>query len=478
MRPTLIVSHNGNTANNAYFNYRILESTGLVTNHGIRDTGAHAMSAPAWDALDFQIPRGGFVDDPIWTEVPGALAVNDRYILPLPVQKQTPLTSAVRRALDGNQFLNRYPRIARRLKAVLRTSWRVGNHAFSGIRSVGDSRIVHSHVRAPAADVLIHYGPAALWGNDPPSRVTVGLEHGTARWIRYGSDADRAARVEYLQRMSLLDHLWVTNLDDRTLEVVDEVLEHRWSALPHPYFLDENSPYEEDPLASRRLREQLASDFLIFMPSSINWLPDHDKGTRSALNAFISMRRSGLSVGLILVNWGRQLAEARSLLAAAHVQSHVAWIEPQPRIPMQRLMACVDVVWDQFHYGTFGGVAMKAMEQGVPLITHSVDSRGARLMGGGPPYMDADNDHELLVQCTKLYDSTSSYGRPAMAEEWGAPLRHWMRRNHHHHLTAELQVARYRELLSSPTDRERASPDAWAKLLAGPPISPASTASC
>jgi glycosyltransferase involved in cell wall biosynthesis len=461
----LVVDHFGNIANNAYFNYRILESSMQVENSKIVEPGTYAMSAPAWDALDFTYDRKDFVEAPSWGGIPRATAVNDAFMLRLNQRK------SLLRFMQASRPRRTLLRLLARSRTVRRV-YRFARNSPANVLRSADVTIQARGASAleigagePAADITIFYGPGALMHPTRESRAIVALEHGTLRWIRYGADSDVTSRVAYSNWLKTADHLWVTNLDDATLDLADELMVGRWSALPHPYFLDPHSPYPANDEVRLNLLRVTSSEFLIFLPSSINWMPDHDKGSRLAIEAFIEMRKSGLSIGVIAVRWGRQVREAQELLHAAKIGRHVHWIDPLPRIPLQRLMACVDTVWDQFHYGAFGGVTMKAMEQGVPVITHAVDRRGADLMGGSPPLIAVKSGDELVQESTHLYECTSTGGWISVKEQKGDPLREWMQTRHHHRLTEMLQMRRYRELLAPESTRPQARPDAWGQAL-------------
>lgn len=427
------------------------------------------MSHPLWEILDFQVPNLQFLDDPAWFEVSKATALlqqlEDSCVLPRTHAPQRRAESLVRRLkeLRPNSRLWNMARRARSAgqlgQQAVAITWK---HIYGGQNPSLHNQIVSSEIY----DVDIFYGPGLLFEwSETPARVRAGLEHGTLRWIRSGAYEDRLLRKTYLDRLKALDHLWVTNLDPETLDVAEEFMEGKWSALPHPYMFNLETPYPEMKSTREGLCQVTDSCFLIFMPSSINWGDDHDKGTRVALTAFIELRSQGLPVGLILTRWGRDLAEAEDILAAANCDRFATWIEPQPRIPFQRLMANVDVVWDQFKYEAMGGIAFKAMEQGTPVITRGVSSRGADLMGCAPPFTTASDTNSLTLKTREFFDMTNQLGRRQVRERFGTPLRDWLLTHHTPQLTAHMQVARYRELLQGSSSTSRAVPQAWADLM-------------
>src|SRR5690606_32035334 len=74
------VRHFGNTANNAYYNALLLQQAGIASEFPIRMFGLqHAMSAPAWESTDFEVPDAGWVSSPDWAMFPDAAALNLRF---------------------------------------------------------------------------------------------------------------------------------------------------------------------------------------------------------------------------------------------------------------------------------------------------------------------------------------------------------------------------------------------------------------
>src|SRR5688572_13739872 len=84
------VRHFGNTANNAYYNARVLQQyEGIASELPIAMYGwRHAISAPAWEAVEFAVPDAAWVQEPDWSPFAEALAVNAEYTdLPAPASE-------------------------------------------------------------------------------------------------------------------------------------------------------------------------------------------------------------------------------------------------------------------------------------------------------------------------------------------------------------------------------------------------------
>jgi hypothetical protein len=303
-----------------------------------------------------------------------------------------------------------------------------------------------------------------------PSNINVMLEHGTVRWINSGTPSDGYLRKKYKEAVHRADHLWVTNLDPETLEIASQIAHSKWSALPHPYVLGELGAWGSFSASSRPERGKRVpasnqipdAEFVIFMPSSFNWAPFHNKGSLKAIEAFIELSKKNSEILLSCVNWGLQVEEAKEIFKKAGVQDRVIWSEPKPKKALQDVMRQSDIVWDQFGLAAFGALAIKAMEVGTPLLTRGLTARASALIGEAPKWLEADSPDEIINQTSQILSETSKMGRQHVREKYGNPQTSWLYRRHHQEVTKALQVMRYRQLL-----QDRYSPareDAWAQI--------------
>ena len=370
--------HFGNTANNAYYNALLLKQyAGIESDLPIRMFGLeHAISAPAWEAVDFEVPDAAWVARPDWASIAGAVAVNGEYS-DLAHSSVLGVGAPSRRGID---LRGRALSVARTVIEPLhgrRWAQPVFDLSYGWVLS---RRSVLPKL-ADRVDVL--YGADSLirLKLSERSHQLVCLEHGTVRWIADGDRETAVFRRAYRKQVQNAKHLWVTNLDPRTLEIAEDVAPGRWSALPHPFVPDARVPFPESASRRKSLLNQTSSERLILLPSSQNWSKHHDKGSTKALSAFVELRRKGVDVGLVAVEWGLHLSESKGFLDAAHVGEHVQWVPPMARFALQRMMANVDVVWDQFGLDAFGALALRAVEQGTPFISRGLSAVGAQLIG-------------------------------------------------------------------------------------------------
>ena len=451
------VRHFGNTANNAYHNVLLLEQyEGIESELPIRMFGLqHAISAPAWEAMEFEVPNAAWVANPDWSAFPEAAALNARY---------SDMAPALARADDagGNVEAPSFTTALRtRLFGPLR-----GQRWARPLIALRDRRALAARPVLAEAEGAINliYGSSSLFGSrlPQPAARTVCFEHGTIRWIADGKPEEKATRDAYRRQVQQSMHLWVSNLDPRTLEVAEDVAPGRWSAFPHPSMPDPRVPFPESPERRQELLRRTASEFLVLLPASQNWSKDHDKGSMTALSAFVELRRKGVEVGLVAVEWGHQLAESKEFLDRAGVGGNVVWMPPMARLTLQRMMANVDVVWDQFGLEVFGALALRTLEQGTPLVSRGIAPVGQRFIGGPVPWRAAASTDEIVHETTAVLDDMSRLGRETVIAETRARYRGWFFERHSPSLTAALQRDRYTEILDGTFQPGTVATDEWA----------------
>lgn len=438
------VRHLGNTANNAFHNALVLrEFADIESILPIQMFGLdHGMSAPAWEVVDFHVPTAEWVPQPDWASVPEAVELNSRYsdIQPPATEEPTSLPA-------GYAAPNFLPGFRRALNAYL------GPKRWA--RPLVDLRTRQAIAKrqplvTPERTVDILYGADSLMrcAVPPANAPVVSVEHGTVRWAGATSSDQLLLRDAYRKQLRATRHLWVTNLDPRSLEVAEEIMPGRWAAFPHPFMFDPRVPFDGDPRTRAALLSKTKASHLILLPSSQNWSAGHDKGSIKALNAFIELRRSGADVGMVAVEWGLQLAESKALLADAGVAGGVVWVPPMARLGLQRMMADVDVVWDQFGLDAFGALALRATEQGTPLVSRGLTKEGEALIGASVPWSQAISAEDIVAQTTHVLDEMADKGREAVIAATRTRYREWLLTHHSPRVTAALQLELYPRLLA------------------------------
>ncbi len=455
------VRHFGNTANNAFYNAVLLKRfAGIESQLPIGMFGLyHGISAPSWEVVDFDVPSAEWVSQPDWSAFPEAVAVNAEYTdLPAPSTDggDTGALSSDYRSPNVLPGLRRWVNASLNGKAWAQPLFDYRTRQQLARRTEIDQ---------PEGRINILYGADSLTHvKAQASGPTVCVEHGTIRWIGDGSATQKLLRRVYREQVQQARHLWVTNLDPRTLEIAEDLVPGRWSVLPHPWVPDSRVPFPETP-RRQELLQQSGSESLVLLPSSQNWAKHHDKGSMKALRAFVELRRAGRDVGLVAVEWGLQLAESKAFLEQAGVAANVAWVPPMARFSLQRTMANVDVVWDQFGLEAFGGLAMRAMEQGTPLISRGLAPIGERLIGGPVPWRHAATTEDIVAETGAVLDEIALQGRGRVIEHYRARYRSWLLERHDSRITAALQREVYTGILDGSWEPGAAVPGRWAQLL-------------
>jgi len=453
------VRHFGNTANNAYLNAKLLlEFEGIESDLPIEMFGlAHAISAPAWETLEFDVPSEPWVHHPDWSLIPGAVELNSEYTdLALPSSgDDTPV-----RFIPKNAIMS----AARAVLGPLH-----GRRWAQPIFDLSYRWVLSRTVSPPQVEgrIDVLYGADSLIKMKMPRTASqfVCVEHGTVRSIYDGPREISVFRRAYRDQVRRSRHLWVTNLDPRTLEIAEEVAPGRWSAFPHPYLPDPRTPFEGSPEHREELLRTTDSASVVLLPSSQNWSKHHDKGSMKALQAFVELRKSGRDVGLVAIERGLQVEESKAFLKKAGVSANVVWVRPMARVSLQRMMADVDVVWDQFGLEAFGGLAIRTMEQGAPMISRGLAPVGEHLLGGPVPWRHAATAEDVARETGALLDEIAERGRDRVLGEYRARARAWFLETHSPRITARLQREVYSGIVDGTWEPGMAAPDRWAQLV-------------
>lgn len=471
------VSQNGNTANNGFHNALILhdstdvEISGSVSTAGIR----HAFSLPAWDVLQDNPPKS--ITFPRWNRQQKKV---NRLIT---TSRPFPRSLFLKHAINGQTQL--YETLLQKFSSKKKRHFEVitfsntekirrPNSAvrFSQFLILAKSKVLAiSRVLLKDRELSLNSDIHITIGNSVP-RISqtqcikvksVVLEHGQIRWILDGPTNQSLHRIDFRKLCTQADHIWVTNVDQRTLDISDELFPNRWSVLPHPYLLDPFAPYGLSSTHRSEMIKTLNSDFLIFSASSLSISGDQKKGTPKLLNALRHIKENhGIRVGLVLVNWGNDKEEIYSLIRRLDIADQCSFVSPLPRIEMQRFMNIFDLVADQFDYDAFGALTIRTLEQGAPLLSRSIGDSAAKLMGRRPPVIHASTIEEVVQQILYCIERQATIGRDDYLNEYKLSARKWITERHHHSFTKDLQCERYLQLLDS--ELIPAIPGRWGQL--------------
>jgi glycosyltransferase involved in cell wall biosynthesis len=253
-------------------------------------------------------------------------------------------------------------------------------------------------------------------------------------------------------------------LDPQTIEAADSLVPGKWSALPHPIEFDESIPYASDKTKRAVLLEATKSPQLVLLAASQNWSQYHNKGTRMAAESFVELRKRGEEVGLVCVKWGPDVDKSMILFERAGVAKYVTWVDPMPRHQLQKLMACVDLAWDQFGLEAFGALALRTLEQGCPLVSRGLSDQGINLIGSQVPWEISNNQNELVDRTSSILNTIRQEGREIVHSKTAAKYKAWLQQFHSPQITTLLQLQRYTQILNDSQKLSLARPDEWRRL--------------
>lgn len=417
----------------------------------------HAISAPAWETIEFETPSAKWVNEPTWSDIPAGETLNSIF-------SDIPITNnSLDKATSNFQAI---PEVnSSKLKSLV-SSWISKSSLASNFEHYQISRAIKNvpPLTLGKEEISLTYGAISpLYHKAATEKEkSIFLEHGTIRWIADGPEADIFWRKQYKQQLKKAKHVWVTNLDLRTLEIAEDIIPGKWSAIAHPFMFDSRLPYKQNDELREQLLLETDSDFLILLPSSQNSSVHHNKGSNKALNTFIELRRQGFQVGLIAAAWGHQLQNSKDLFEKLGLSNHVKWVTPMARHNLQKMMANVDVVWDQFGMDVFGALALRTLEQGTPLISSGISDFAAGLIGSQVPWITAQNENEMLESVKALIAESSQVGRERLILNTTKKYRNWLDSYHSPQVTAELQQNVYSRIVQGDQEVGLSIPDAWA----------------
>jgi glycosyltransferase involved in cell wall biosynthesis len=248
------------------------------------------------------------------------------------------------------------------------------------------------------------------------------LEHGTLRDIPFAPDAQgRSTALSY----AMAEHVFVTNFD--CLPKAEVICPGRYTYVNHPYHQDQAQPVARVGELRAEIHQELDADFLIFFPTRQDWVTGTgyaDKANDALFHAFATLRKAGRRVGLILCEWGQNIAQSKDLLAQLGVERHVRWMPPVGAVAFNRHCQAVDLVADQFKLGAFGGVLFKAMCNRAPVISYLDEVQLGSIYPELPPVLNGKGPDELARLVAAAMDD------PAMLKALGERGRAWVEAHH------------------------------------------------
>lgn len=479
-----LLTHYGNTANNAYYNLRTLSQSREfgARQHLVEFGLKHAISAPAWEELEFEVPCSEWIADPQWADHPGAEPFNSiREDWP-GTQRRGRLTHLLESLRKSKFPLGRISGLlfsgfaTRMRRALIGSLPPLGREKLSQVLKVLMLPLLLLNIKPlgdfkSSGNVAIIYGGNFLGSARIPKRrssMMIAFEHGTFRWATSRSEGifERVWKATYRRNIRRCDFAFVSNLDTATIRAATELMGHRWAAVPHPYLMHSDAPYLGNSDNRSELQLATDSDTLILLGSSHNWSSLHDKGTMMALEAFRILRAKGHRVGLVTIEWGLQTDESKDFLSQHKLNSNAHWLLPLPRKSLQKLAADCDLSWNQFAYRAIGAFDLRMLEQGIPHVSMAPDDYGASLIGAHAPWYQALDVSEIVNQTENIMTQYLHHSRNEVLSDHANLYRAWLRRYHSPEVLEQIQ-ATVLDLLSSGHPWNEANSEAtWAQVTA------------
>jgi glycosyltransferase involved in cell wall biosynthesis len=240
-------------------------------------------------------------------------------------------------------------------------------------------------------------------------------EHGTLRDLPFGNDFYGAlTRCAYAHATSV----FVTNSD--VLPSVDRMgLDPaRVICLPHAFddrklmrFLAVNPGLAPPP-----------GPAVIFSPTRHHWNDrsgSWTKGNDVLFRAAALVAAEGHDFRLHLVEWGKEVAESKALLAELGLSGRVVWLPTMKKRELWEAYCTAHAVADQFMLPALGGVGFETMTLGRRLITAIDETQLSHFFGEPPPCLVASDVEQCAVQLRLVVaDPFDEAGRGMAAQQW------------------------------------------------------------
>ena len=185
-------------------------------------------------------------------------------------------------------------------------------------------------------------------------------------------------------------------------------------------------------------------EVVFFSPTRQHWL-DADrsltKGNDIMLQAAGRLWAEGRRFQLVLVEWGRDVAETHKLINELGFTEAVRWVHPMGKHDLWRAYCTSHAVLDQFILPALGGVGFETLALGRRLITRTDQPTLARFFGAAPPVLPAATIEEVASSLAHVLDD------PADQAGLGCAGCEWIRTYHSARRTVAIQARVYSNLL-------------------------------
>ena len=291
-------------------------------------------------------------------------------------------------------------------------------------------------------DIIIGYS------TDPIYPMLAGVpyfafEHGTLRHIPYQDDYQgRITAASYHEAT----HVFVTNFD--CVASAERLVGNRYTFINHPFDDDHGQNITGGLEQRTRLKLKLDADLIFFFPTRQDWVEGNgyaDKANDVFFRAMATLRATGVRVGAVCCNWGRNVMQSKALIKSLSLDAHVEWTSPLPVIPFERMCIAADIVVDQFKLGAFGGVVFKAMAVGAPVLTYLNEPLLKAQYPVLPPVINCRTEQDIVEQISVLRSDALKL------KTLGRQSKEWISTHHAKKDTVNLQIDQFQKVLADIT---------------------------
>ncbi len=275
-----------------------------------------------------------------------------------------------------------------------------------------------------------------------------GFEHGTLRdapeanWTFKGPFYPNAIGRTTALGYALADHTFVTNEDCVTS--AERLGLKSYSLIPHP--LDEVEGFYPSDESRPHLLAELKAEVIFFCPIRHDWV---DKGTDIYIRILPRLRRMvDRPFKVIFTSWGREIEESKALIRELGCEDLVEWRGPFGRVKFVRWLSSVDVVFDQLVYSAFSGLTPRAMACGTPVIAGFDPSAHSALFAEPAPVLYARTEDQVLDRVRQALE-------PGFRTTYRTQAVEWIEKHHGSMLVTRELSNVYQNLLKSKDESSR-----------------------
>lgn len=213
-------------------------------------------------------------------------------------------------------------------------------------------------------------------------------------------------------------------------------------------------PHAFDDRKLTRFREENAAlapppgPPVIFSPTRQHWRDKSGswtKGNDVLFRAAAIIASEGYDFRLHLVEWGKEVADSKGLIAELGIADKVVWLPMMKKIQLWEAYCKAHAVADQFTLPVLSGVGFETMVLGRRLISALDETQFAKFFGEAPPCLGASTVEECATQLRRVIAD------PEDRQEIGTASRDWMLRCHSAARIVDLQACAYQRLLEAGT---------------------------